>query len=267
MKTKNKQIEIINYLFLKQFIRLITVVILLFILTFLNNQKAFSQITNQQKITTMNILNNTVQNLVFHELPYAFDALEPHIDKLTMEIHYSKHHKAYYDNLMLAIKDNKNAAEMSLYLLMKNISSMPLAIRNNGGGYYNHHLFWNIMSAKPQNLPSDKLLEAINRDFGSFEAFKNQFETAAKTRFGSGWAWLSVDKNGKLFVSSTPNQDNPLMDVAEKVGYPIIGLDVWEHAYYLKFQNRRPDYISTFWNVLDWKKVEDLYTEGLQFKF
>ncbi len=267
MKTKNIQIQIINLLILKQLLRLTSVVILLLFFTLLNNQKAFSQINNQQKITTMNILSNKVQNLQFYELPYAYDALEPHIDKMTMEIHYSKHHKAYYDNLMLAIKDNKNAAEMSLYDLMKNISSMPMVIRNNGGGYFNHHLFWNIMSPKPQNSPSGKLAEAINRDFGSFDVFKTQFETAAKTRFGSGWAWISVDKNGKLFVSSTPNQDNPFMDVADKQGFPIIGLDVWEHAYYLKFQNKRPDYVSTFWNVLDWKKVEELYAEGLQFKF
>lgn len=267
--TKNKysQSVAIYSILTRQFIRLLTVISIFLFFILLNHNKAFSQVTNPKKSTIMNILNDNVQKIQFPELPYAYDALEPHIDKMTMEIHYSKHHKAYFDNFMLALKDQPKAAELSLYELMKNIGSQAVSFRNNGGGFFNHHLFWNIMSPKPQNLPTGKLAEAINRDFGSFEAFKTQFETAAKTRFGSGWAWLSVDKTGKLFVSSTPNQDNPFMDITEKQGFPIIGLDVWEHAYYLKFQNRRPDYVATFWNVLDWKIVEELFAEGLQFKF
>lgn len=223
------------------------------------------QSINNKKNKTMEVLKNKISDLVFYELPYSYDALEPHFDKMTMEIHYSKHHKAYYDNLMAAMKDSPKAG-VSLLELMQNISQYPVGVRNNGGGYFNHHLFWNILSGSPQKTPQGKLKDAIEKDFGSFEAFKEEFENAAKTRFGSGWAWLSLGKDGKLFVSSTPNQDNPFMDVAEKQGYPIMGIDVWEHAYYLKFQNRRPEYVGTYWNVVDWKKVEELYEIALNFK-
>jgi len=187
------------------------------------------------------------------KLSYDYKALEPHIDAMTMEIHYTKHHGAYTNNLNNAIKgtdlENKSIEE-----ILKDISKYPVAVRNNGGGYFNHNLFWDIMSPKGGSEPTGKLLDAINRDFGSFEKFKELFNNAAATRFGSGWAWL-VNQNGKLVVSSTPNQDNPLMDVAEIKGTPILGLDVWEHAYYLKYQNRRPDYIGAFWNVIDWEQV------------
>lgn len=236
-----------------------TILFTIFLMSF---KEIKSQVTNQKNKITMNILNDKIQDLNFHDLPYSYDALEPHFDKLTMEIHYSKHHKAYYDNLMAAMKDNADSKTLSLLDLMQNISKYSVGVRNNGGGYFNHHLFWNILSANPQKMPEGELKKQIENDFGSFENFKNEFETAAKTRFGSGWAWLSVDKNGKLFVSSTPNQDNPYMDVAEKQGIPILGIDVWEHAYYLKFQNRRPDYVATFWEVLDWKKIDELYQKA-----
>ncbi len=267
MKKTDTQALILQTVVLKQLNRIISVFLILIIFSVFNPQKIFSQSTNLKQTSIMTVLNHKTQDLKFLELPYAYDALEPHFDKMTMEIHYSKHHKAYYDNLMLAIKDNSDASSSTFYNLMKNISKYPTGIRNNGGGFFNHHLFWNILSPEPQKLPSGKLKDAIEKDFGSFEVFKTQFESAAKTRFGSGWAWLFVDKTGKLIVSSSPNQDNPFMDVSEKQGFPIIALDVWEHAYYLKFQNRRPDYISEFWNVLDWKKVEELYKEGLEFKF
>lgn len=194
------------------------------------------------------------------ELSYAQESLEPFIDRMTMDIHLNKHHGAYVANLNAAVKGNA-AETMNLNDLFSNISRFPAAIRNNGGGHFNHTLFWQILSPKGGGMPSGKLMEAIIADLGSFEKFKEDFENAAKTRFGSGWAWLSVDAKGKLFVSSTPNQDNPLMDVAEKHGTPILGLDVWEHAYYLKYQNRRPDYVSAFWNIVHWKEVERRYEE------
>lgn len=187
------------------------------------------------------------------KLNYAFDALEPNIDARTMEIHYTKHHAAYTNNLNNAIKDT-DLANKSIEEILKNISKHPMAVRNNGGGFYNHNLFWEIMSPNGGGQPTGDLLSAINRDFGSFEKFKEVFNNAAATRFGSGWAWL-VKLADKLVVTSTPNQDNPLMDIAEVKGTPIIGLDVWEHAYYLKYQNRRPEYIEAFWNVIDWNMV------------
>jgi Fe-Mn family superoxide dismutase len=193
------------------------------------------------------------KDVVFPELPYAYNALEPVIDAKTMEIHYSRHHKAYYTNFLAALKDSP-AGEMDLLDLFANISKQSPAIRNNGGGYYNHKLFWENMSpAKTE--PSAKLKAAIEKDFGSFDKFKADFSDAAKKQFGSGWAWLSVDKNGKLFVSSTPNQDNPLMDVVEKRGTPLLCLDVWEHAYYLQYQNKRADYVDNFWKVVNWDAV------------
>jgi len=187
------------------------------------------------------------------KLTYAYDALEPNIDARTMEIHHTKHHAAYTNNLNNALKDT-DLANKSIEEILKNISKHPMVIRNNGGGFYNHNLFWEIMSPKGGGQPKGDLLNAITRDFGSFEKFKELFNGAAATRFGSGWAWL-VKQGDKLIVSSTPNQDNPLMDIAEVKGTPILGLDVWEHAYYLKYQNRRPEYIDAFWNVVDWDQV------------
>lgn len=186
-------------------------------------------------------------------LPYKYDALEPYIDARTMEIHHGKHHAAYVANLNKAI-ENSDLEKLSLEELFTNISKYPAAVRNNGGGHFNHSLFWSIMGPGKGGHPTGALLSAINSEFGSFDAFKEKFSAAAATRFGSGWAWLSVS-NGKLSISSTPNQDNPLMDIAEVKGTPILALDVWEHAYYLNYQNRRPDYISAFWNVINWDEV------------
>jgi Fe-Mn family superoxide dismutase len=188
------------------------------------------------------------------ELPYAYNALEPHIDARTMEIHHSKHHAGYTNNLNAAVVGTDLEGQ-SIENILANISKQSVAVRNNGGGFFNHELFWNVMSPNGGGKPSGSLLAAIEKDFGSFDSFKEEFSKAAATRFGSGWAWLVKQSNGKLVVSSTPNQDNPLMDLAEVKGTPILGLDVWEHAYYLKFQNKRPDYISEFWNVVNWEEV------------
>lgn len=193
-------------------------------------------------------------------LPYAFDALEPHIDARTMEIHHGKHHQAYVNKLNDAIKDTELAG-MNLEDIFQNMSKHPTGVRNNGGGHWNHSLFWQILSPDGGGQPGGKLLEEINAQFESFDKFQEKFNTAAATRFGSGWAWLVVDADGKLHVTSTPNQDNPLMDVAEVKGVPILGIDVWEHAYYLKYQNRRPDYVNSFWNVINWAEVERRYSE------
>lgn len=188
-------------------------------------------------------------------LPYAYNALEPHIDEQTMHIHHGKHHQAYVDNLNKAIAgtehENKTIEE-----LVKHAGSISVAVRNNGGGHWNHTFFWASMAPNAGGSPSGKLAEAINNAFGSFDAFKEKFAQAGMTRFGSGWAWLIV-KDGKLEICSTPNQDNPLMDIAEVKGTPILGADVWEHAYYLKYQNRRADYLSAFWNVVNWSVVEE----------
>lgn len=197
-------------------------------------------------------------NYHFPELPYAYDALEPNIDRMTMEIHHTKHHKAYYDKFVSGIKDTDMDGK-SLEEIFKSISKLPPLIRNNGGGLYNHSLFWEILSPKGGGNATGKLGEAIGKEFGSLDAFKAKFSDAATNRFGSGWAWLSVDRSGKLCVCSSPNQDNPLMDVAECPGTPVLGLDVWEHAYYLKYQNRRPDYIQAFWNIINWEKADQNY--------
>ncbi len=186
-------------------------------------------------------------------LPYAPEALEPHIDKATMEIHHGKHHNAYVTNLNAAVAGT-DAENLSIEEVCKHISKYPAAVRNNGGGHFNHTLFWNIMGPNAGGEPTGELATAIDKKFGSLAKFKEEFAKAGATRFGSGWAWLIV-QNGELSVCSTPNQDNPLMDVAEVKGTPILGLDVWEHAYYLKYQNRRPDYISAFWNVVNWNEV------------
>lgn len=187
-------------------------------------------------------------------LPYDFNALEPHIDARTMEIHHGKHHNAYVTNLNKAI-EGTDAAKLSIEDICKNISKYPAAVRNNGGGHYNHSLFWTVMGPKAGGNPSGALADAINAAFGSFDEMKTKFNAAAGGRFGSGWAWLIKDASGKLAITSTPNQDNPLMDVAEVKGTPILGLDVWEHAYYLNYQNRRPDYAAAFWNVVNWAEV------------
>ncbi|MCO6495897.1 MAG: superoxide dismutase [Bacteroidetes bacterium] len=191
-------------------------------------------------------------------LQYAYNALEPHIDAHTMEIHYTKHAAAYSKNLRDAAKEENVPENTIVEDILGNISKYSSKMRNNAGGHYNHELFWNIMSANPQTAPQGALAKAIDKDFVSFEKFVNAFEEKAKTRFGSGWAWLVLN-NGKLEVGSTPNQDNPLMDISDFKGIPLMGIDVWEHAYYLHYQNRRPDYIKNWWKVLDWKKVEERY--------
>ncbi len=188
------------------------------------------------------------------KLDYAYDALEPHIDARTMEIHHTKHHAGYTNNLNAALKDT-DLSGASIEQLLSTISKHPVAVRNNGGGFFNHQLFWKVMGPKGGGKPQGELLQAIEKNFGSFDQFKEKFNQAAATRFGSGWAWLVKQDNQKLVISSTPNQDNPLMDLAEVKGTPILGLDVWEHAYYLKYQNRRPEYIGAFWNVVNWDEV------------
>jgi Fe-Mn family superoxide dismutase len=190
-------------------------------------------------------------------LPYAYEALEPYIDKETMHFHHDKHHQAYVDNLNKAIAgtDNENK---SIEELVKNAGSISAAVRNNGGGHWNHSFFWEILAPASGGKPEGKLADAINEAFGSFDTFKEKFNTAGITRFGSGWAWV-IKQDSKLIVASTPNQDNPLMDIAETKGTPILGCDVWEHAYYLKYQNKRADYLNAFWNVVNWKKVAEKF--------
>ncbi len=192
------------------------------------------------------------------KLGYAHAALEPHIDTKTMEIHHGKHHQAYVTNLNAALTGT-DAENLSIEEICKNISKYPMAVRNNGGGHYNHSLFWTIMAPNAGGSPKGDLATAIENDLGGFEKFKTDFAQAGATRFGSGWAWLCVKADGKLAVCSTPNQDNPLMDIADCKGTPILGMDVWEHAYYLNYQNRRPDYMAAFFNVINWDKVAELY--------
>lgn len=217
---------------------------------------------NKDRITDNNTLKTeqtmkTLNKFEFPQLPYAYDALEPYIDKLTMEIHYSKHHQAYFNNFVAAIKGTA-MENMTIEEIFANISKYPAAVRNNGGGFYNHVIYWQNMKVNG-GKPSEKLLKAIDKTFGSLDELKKQFSDAGKTRFGSGWAWLSVDAQGNLFISSTPNQDNPLMDVTEKKGTPVLAMDVWEHAYYLKYQNKRPDYVDAFWNIINWDVVSQRY--------
>lgn len=187
-------------------------------------------------------------------LPFRKDALEPNIDAMTMEIHHDKHHMTYVTNLNKAI-ENTDADKMAIEDILKNISKYPVAVRNNGGGHYNHTMFWTLLSPHGSGTPSGELADAINSAFGSFDEFKKKFTESAIGRFGSGWAWLIKNSSGKLEICSTPNQDNPLMDIAETKGFPILGLDVWEHAYYLKYQNRRPDYITSWWNLVNWDEA------------
>lgn len=195
------------------------------------------------------------------KLPYAFDALEPNIDAKTMEIHHDKHHQGYTNNLNAAI-EGTNMEGKSIENILTNLDMENKAVRNNGGGFYNHSLFWKVMSPNGGGKPSGDLAKAIDEAFGSFDAFKEKFSNAAKTQFGSGWAWLCVHKGGKVDVCSTPNQDNPLMPKVGCGGTPILGLDVWEHAYYLKYQNKRPDYVGAFWNVINWEEVSANYAKN-----
>lgn len=204
-------------------------------------------------------------NFTQAQLPYKTNALEPAIDQQTMEIHYGKHHKAYVDNLNAQIKTYPELDKLTVEQIQKQISKYNAAVRNNGGGHFNHAFFWESLA--PTNKTgkvSPKLLKQITQDFGSFEAFQEQFNQAATSRFGSGWAWLIVNPAGKLEITSTPNQDNPLMDIAEKKGQPLLGLDVWEHAYYLKYQNRRADYTKAFWSVVNWNKVNQRYEQAVK---
>jgi Fe-Mn family superoxide dismutase len=202
-------------------------------------------------------------NFEFPALPYAYDALEPHIDRMTMEIHHTKHHKAYFDKFTAAVQGT-DLENKSLNEIFAQVSKAPAAVRNNGGGFFNHNLFWEILSPNGGGEPTGELADAINKKFGSFDELKTKFNDAAATRFGSGWAWLCVKADNSLSVCSSPNQDNPLMDVHDCQGTPIMGLDVWEHAYYLKYQNRRPDYISAFWNLVNWGKVAENYKNALK---
>lgn len=195
------------------------------------------------------------------QLAYGFDALEPHIDTMTMQIHHGKHHAGYTSKLNAAI-EGTDLAGKSIEDILKNISSQSAGIRNNGGGFFNHCLFWEVMSPNGGGLPTGEVASAIDAAFGSFDSFKEAFSNAAATQFGSGWAWLCVMPDGSLKVCSTANQDNPLMDVVDCAGTPILGLDVWEHAYYLNYQNRRPDYINAFFNVINWEKVSELYEQN-----
>jgi len=199
-------------------------------------------------------------NYIQQPLPYSYNALEPFIDAMTMEIHHTKHAAGYTKNLNDAcIAEKVDIKNTSITSLLESISKYSTKMRNNAGGHYNHELFWQLMKPAPTTAPTGALADAINKSFGSLDNFKTAFSDAAKTRFGSGWAWLIIKADNSLSVCSTPNQDNPLMDIAETKGTPILGLDVWEHAYYLKYQNKRPDYINAWWNLVNWKFVEDRY--------
>jgi Fe-Mn family superoxide dismutase len=198
--------------------------------------------------------------LEFYKLPYAYDALEPAIDKMTVEIHYERHHRGYFDKMQKAIEGTE-AAEMNLLEIFSHMDKFPDAVRNNSGGFFNHALYWDNLTPKQQK-PSKQMLEMIDKSFGDFDTFVKRFDEAAANRFGSGWAWLAVDiKSGELFISSSANQDNPLMNIAERRGVPLLALDVWEHAYYLKYQNKRTDYIDSFWTIVNWSVVDARYNQ------
>lgn len=197
------------------------------------------------------------------KLPYDYNALEPNIDAQTMELHYEKHHAGYTSKLNAAV-EGTDLAGKSIEEILSNVSAHSKAVRNNGGGFYNHNLFWEVMGPNGGGEPKGELAEAINTAFGSFSKFQEEFNEAAKTQFGSGWAWLIVTESGELAVTHTPNQDNPLMDVADKKGTPILGLDVWEHAYYLKYQNKRPEYVTNWWNTVNWEEVSKRYSSAKQ---
>ncbi len=225
-----------------------------FLILFVINLVKFKFVPGIEKPIINNLKNFKVMAFELPKLAYAYDALEPHFDARTMEIHHSKHHAGYTNNLNAAI-EGSDLSGKTIEDILANISSASAAVRNNGGGFYNHDLFWKVLSPNGGGVPTGEVLQAIEKNFGSFDAFKDEFSKAAATRFGSGWAWLVKQADDKLVVCSTPNQDNPLMDIAEVKGTPILGLDVWEHAYYLKYQNLRPDYISAFWNVVNWEEV------------
>jgi Fe-Mn family superoxide dismutase len=213
------------------------------------------------KSAKLNKQNLKIMAFSLPALPYAHDALEPHIDAATMQIHHGKHHQAYIDNLNKAIAGSEHENK-SLVELLAAAGKISPAVRNNGGGHWNHSFFWESLTPSAPGKPTGKLAESIDAEFGSFDAFKEKFAQAGMTRFGSGWAWL-IEQDGKLVISSTPNQDNPLMDVAEVKGTPILGVDVWEHAYYLKYQNRRADYLAAFWNVINWDMAGKRYEAAL----
>jgi len=220
------------------------------------------KVIGNNQITVSTFGNDSAPALEFPALPFAYDALEPYIDARTMEIHYDKHHRAYFTNYVNAIKGTPLEG-MAVTEVFASISKQSDAVRNNGGGYYNHIFFWNNLAAKSAG-PSAGLSAAIAKSFGSFDKFKETFSTAGKTRFGSGWAWLYLNSDKNLVVGSTPNQDNPLMDISTIKGTPVLTLDVWEHAYYLKYQNKRADYIDAFWNVVNWEEVNKRYTAALK---
>ena len=217
----------------------------------------FSSFSTRKMSVDFSVIAAETSPFTLPALPYSFEALEPSIDRLTMEIHHDRHHKAYVDNLNKAVV-NTPMASLTLEELLTNMSKYPVAVRNNGGGHWNHSFFWQLLTPT-KTSPSADLLSQIQKDFGSLDNLKTEFAKAATTRFGSGWAWLLV-KDGKLVISSTPNQDNPLMDLAEVKGSPIMALDVWEHAYYLKYQNKRADYIASFWNILNWDFVSSQFS-------
>ncbi|MBN2348519.1 MAG: superoxide dismutase [Bacteroidales bacterium] len=208
------------------------------------------------------LTNVLVAQFTQKPLPYSYNALEPYIDAQTMEIHYSKHHAGYINNLNKALQETGQENSNNLIAILNNISNYNTAIRNNAGGHYNHELFWNLLTPE-KTKPSDNLLKVIEKEFGSFDEFKNHFNKEAASRFGSGWAWLIVTEGNKLAITSTPNQDNPLMDISTVKGIPILGIDVWEHAYYLKYQNRRPEYLQAIWNIINWEEVEKNYKNAL----
>jgi superoxide dismutase len=213
-------------------------------------------------LLVLGLTGNLMAQFSLPQLPYAYNALEPVIDAQTMEIHHSKHHAAYVNNLNNALKGNAGS-ELSIDDINKNISKYSMAVRNNGGGHFNHSLFWSILSAEKNTMPNAGLRKAIEKQFTSVDSLKKLINTAASTRFGSGWAWLIVTPEYKLAVCSTPNQDNPLMDIAEVKGTPILGIDVWEHAYYLKYQNKRPDYLTAIWSVINWNEVSKRYDAAM----
>ena len=220
------------------------------------------KVIGNNQVTVSTSGNDSAPALEFPALPYAYDALEPYIDARTMEIHYDKHHRAYFTNYVNAVKGTPLEG-MAVTEVFASMSKQSDAVRNNGGGYYNHIFFWNNLAAKSAG-PSAGLSAAISKSFGSFDKFKETFSTAGKTRFGSGWAWLYLNSDKNLVVGSTPNQDNPLMDISTVKGTPVLTLDVWEHAYYLKYQNKRADYIDAFWNVVNWEEVNKRYTAALK---
>lgn len=218
-------------------------------------------LTGKEIIKSETMEQMSTSKILFPALPYAYDALEPWIDARTMEIHYDKHHRAYYNNFVAAIKGTESE-NLPAEEILKNVSRYPVAVRNQGGGYYNHVLFWENM-AKGLSTPSSEMVKALESAFGSYDRFKELFSNAAKTHFGSGWAWLYLTTDKKLAVGSTPNQDSPVMDVSPIKGTPILTIDVWEHAYYLKYQNRRAEYVDNFWNVVNWQEVEKRYRKAL----